>query len=186
MTRRSVGVGARWLALLLLSSFAVGCATLLRPAKPLAAGDFDVTGRMRIKAEDTILRLDFHLMQENNGVQLQLWGPLGIHRTKITFRPDGYLIEDRHGQVLKLDPGHLPAEIPRSVWQIGPNLGSWLRIQPKGVNRAQALTGWFLKEVRVLVEATQIVHGEIVCKRMRMSSGGVEVLVLCDRWRVTP
>ena len=43
---------------------------------------------------------------------------------------------------------------------------------------------WTLNGVQVYVEESQLVDGERVCKRMRLTSGAVEVLVLCDRWHL--
>lgn len=138
---------------------------------------------MRIKADDEILRLDFHLLYDGVGTQLQVWGPFGLKRTTLRFDPGRYTTEDREGRIVELNVADLPPEVPASIWAIGSDLGLWLRLVPMGMNRPKVLGHWSQYGVNVAVEASQIIAGEDVCKRLRMTSGTVEVLVLCDRWR---
>ena len=181
---RRVVVGTIRLAYLVLSAFAIGCTALIGPDFSSAGSQFDLVGRMRIEAENSILRVDFHLAYDGAVTRLQVWGPLGVNRTNVVFGRDSYTIEDRHGQSVILHPADLPAEVPTSVWQVGSDLGPWLRLQPPGVPHSDALLGWTLNGVLVHVEERQLVEGESVCKRIRLTSGEVEVLVLCDRWRL--
>ena len=138
---------------------------------------------MRIKADDAILRLDFHMAYDGTATKLQVWGPMGINRTKVTFGRDQYMVESRNGDVSILRPEDLPIDLPLSVWHIGPDLGPWLRLQPFGASQAKATDDWVLNGVTVEVQRKETVGGEEVCKRLKMSSGTTEVLVLCDRWR---
>ncbi len=181
---RIVVIGTIRLAYLVVSAFVVGCTALVGPDISSADDQFDLVGRMRIEAENSILRVDFHMAYDGTVTRLQVWGPLGVNRTSVLFGRDSYTIEDRRGQSVILHPSDLPTEVPRSVWQVGSDLGPWLRLQPPGVAHSDALVEWTLNGVQVRVEESQHVDGERVCKRMRLTSGAVEVLVLCDRWRL--
>ena len=160
-----------------------GCTAFVSPDLPSAGYQYDLVGRMRIKADDAILRLDFHMAYDGTKTALQVWGPMGVNRTKVTFGRDQYIVERRNGDVIFLRPEDLSLDLPLSGWQIGPDLGPWLRLQPFGVTQPKATDNWALNGVEVEVQEKKTVDGELVCKRLKMASGTAEVLVLCDRWR---
>ena len=170
-------------ACLMLSAVIVGCSALVGPDVPSAGIQYDLSGRMRIKSEESILRLDFYMVYDGSRTRLEVWGPFGIGRTKITFAREHYTVEDHRGNVVVLRRSDIPVELPQSVWQVGPDLGPWLRLRPEGVSYPESGEAWSHDSVSVVVEEHQAVDGEQVCKRLRMTRGEVEVLVLCDRWR---
>ena len=171
-------------AFLVLSALSVGCTALISPDVPPVGSQFDLVGRMRIEAENSILRLDFHLAYDGSSTQIQVWGPMGINRTKVVLGHEKITIEDRRGQIAELQPSDLPAEIPSNVWQVGADFGLWLRLLPLGANHPKVLDEWSLNGIKVAVEESQFVDGERVCRKMRLNSDAGEVLVLCDRWRL--
>ena len=182
---RMKGIGTIRCACLVWSAFTVGCTALISPDDPPVGSQFDLVGRMRIEAEDSILRLDFHLVYDGASTQIQVWGPMGISRTKVVFGDEYHTLEDRRGQVVQLRLADLPKEVPTSVWRVGADLGMWLRLQPFGASTTKVVDQWSLHGVDVKVEESQIVDGEKVCRKMRLKSDAGEVLVLCDRWRLT-
>ena len=170
---------------LLMSALVVGCTALIGPDVPPVGSHFDLVGRMRIEAENSILRLDFHLVYDGSSTQLQVWGPMGINRTKVVLGEEYHTVENQRGDVVELRPTDLPKGVPASVWHIGSDLGRWLRLQPHEATESKVLDRWSLHGIDVEVEESQHVGGETVCKRIRLTSGAGEVLVLCDRWRLT-
>ncbi|MCY4130136.1 MAG: hypothetical protein OXG15_12970 [Gammaproteobacteria bacterium] len=167
-----------------MSAVSVGCTALIGPDVPPVGSQFDLVGRMRIEAENSILRLDFHLAYDGSSTQIQVWGPLGINRAKVVLGHEYVTIEDRRGRIVELQPDDLPAEIPSNVWQVGADFGLWLRLLPLGVNQPKVFDEWSLEGIEVAVEDIQLVDGECVCKKMRLNSDAGEVLVLCDKWRL--
>ena len=123
-------------------------------------------------------------MYDGSSTQIQIWGPMGVNRTKVVFGHEHYTVEDRRGRVVQLRPSDLPVEVPISVWEVGSDLGLWLRLQPFGASLPQVLDHWSLHGIDVTVEESQEVDGERVCRRLRLKSDAGEVLVLCDRWRL--
>ncbi len=182
---RTIVVGTLRYAFLFTSVLLVACTTLIRPDVPPVGSQFDLVGRMRIEAENSILRLDFHLVYDGSSTQIQVWGPMGINRTKVVLGHEYHTIENRRGHVVQLRPSDLPTEVPLSVWQVGADLGLWLRLQPLGASQSKVLDHWSLHGITVDVEESQVVDGEKVCKKMRLNSDAGEALVLCDRWRLT-
>lgn len=178
-------VGPIRYACLLMSVLLAACTTLIGPDVPPVGSHFDLSGRMRIEAENAILRLDFHLVYDGSSTRIQVWGPMGINRTKVVLGREYQTIEDRRGRVVRLRQSDLPAEVPASVWKVGADLGTWLRLRPFGASQPKVLDQWSLHGIEVQVEESQLVDGERVCKRIRLTSGVGEVLVLCDRWRLT-
>ena len=181
---RMMVVGTFRDACLALSVLLVGCSTLIGPDVPPVGSQFDLAGRMRIEAENSILRLDFYMAYDGSSTQIQVWGPMGANRTKIVLGREYHTIEDRRGQIVELTRSERPKEVPPSVWQLGADLGLWFRLLPLGPNQPKVLDEWSLYGIRVAVEESQLVEGERVCKRMRLISDVGEVLVLCDRWRL--
>ena len=181
---RQVVSGFVRLACATASVLGLGCSAFIGANLPLFGSQYDLVGRMRIHAEDSILRVDFRVAYTEQGTELHVWGPIGVRRTKVMFGYDGYTIEDRDGDMIPLQRSALPIEVPPSVWQIGSQLGPWLRLHPYGANKDKVLEAWSLNGVSVKVDAIQSVDDETVCKRLTMTSGDVEILVLCDRWRM--
>ncbi|MCY4096441.1 MAG: hypothetical protein OXG05_15130 [Gammaproteobacteria bacterium] len=171
-------------ACLVLSAFLVGCSALIGPDVPPVGSQFDLVGRMRIEAENSILRLDFHVAYDGSSTQIQVWGPMGLNRTKIVLGDEYHTIEDRRGQIVELRRSDRPGEVPPGVWQLGADLGLWFRLLPLGPNQPKVLDSWSLEGIQVVVEESQLIDDEPVCKRMRLVSDVGEVLVLCDRWRL--
>ena len=169
---------------LVVSALLVGCSALIGPDVPPVGSQFDLVGRMRIEAENSILRLDFHLAYDGSSTQIQVWGPMGANRTKIVLGNEYHTIEDRRGQIVELRKSDRPNDVPPGVWQLGADLGLWFRLLPLGSNQPKVLDEWTLEGIQVAVEESQLVDGELVCKRMRLISDVGEVLVLCDRWRL--
>ena len=139
---------------------------------------------MRIEAENSILRLDFHLAYDGSSTHIQVWGPMGINRTKVVLGRESHTVEDRRGRIVELRLSEHPTEVPSSVWQVGADLGLWLKLLPLGEKQPKVLDEWSLDGIHVAVEESQLVDGERVCRKMRLTSDAGEVLVLCDRWRL--
>ena len=170
---------------LLMSALLAGCTALIGPDVPPVGSHFDLVGRMRIEAENSILRLDFHLVYDGSSTQIQVWGPMGINRTKVVLGDEYHTVENQRGEVVELRRSDLPDGVPTSVWHVGADLGRWLRLQPLDVNQPKVLDRWSLHGIEVEVEESQLIGDERVCKRIRLTSEAGEVLVLCDRWRLT-
>lgn len=184
MRKTTIGVETTWRLSWLISSVVLaGCATLVNPPNQPTAAEYDLSGRMRIKTDESILRLDFYVAYDGRSTTLQIWGPLGVGRTKVRLDKNAYLIENRKGSWAELHPSDLPYELPMSVWRIGADLGEWLQLTPSALRVDEPLSEWSLDGVDVNVEKSQIVNGRNVCRRMKLQSGTAEVLVLCDRWR---
>ena len=169
-----------WLNLCLVLA---GCAMLVNPPNQTTEAEYDLNGRIRIKTESSILRLDFYLIYRESVVELQLWGAFGLGRNKVILTPDRYLIEDKNGNWTELSPTSLPYDIPMSVWRIGPELGEWLRLRPSHLGHEDSLNGWSWHDVDLRVERTQVINNEKVCRRLSITTGEADMLVLCDRWR---
>lgn len=177
-------VGTIRCACLVVSALVVGCTALIGPDVPPVGSQFDLIGRMRIEAENSILRFDFHLAYDGSTTQIQIWGPMGVSRAKIVLGREYHTIEDRRGHVVELRPSDLPEQVPTSVWQVGADFGLWLKLQPPGLNREELRDQWSYEGIEVRVEESQLVNGERVCKKLRLTSSAGEILVLCDRWRL--
>ena len=177
-------VGTIRCSCLVVSALLVGCTALIGPDVPPVGSQFDLNGRMRIEAENSILRLDFHLAYDGSRTLIQVWGPMGVNRTKIVLGPEYHTIEDRRGHEVELRPSDLPEQVPTSVWRIGADFGLWLKLQPPGFSEKELRDHWSYDGIEVRVAESQLVSGERVCKKMWLSSGAAEVLVLCDRWRL--
>ncbi|MYD43881.1 MAG: hypothetical protein F4W90_08325 [Gammaproteobacteria bacterium] len=163
-----------------------GCAALLGSDAPSAGFQYDLVGRMRIQADETILRLDFYLAYDGTVTNVEFWGPFGLGRTKLSLSEGHYAKMDAEGRLIEISPQDLAFHMPTSLWQVGGDLGRWLLLQPLGATSPKALEGWSYDDIDVQVEAHQTIADEAVCKRLRVASEDIEVLVLCDRWRIAP
>ena len=139
---RMLVVGTIRYACLVVSALLVGCSALIGPDVPPVGSQFDLVGRMRIEAENSILRLDFHLAYDGSTTQIQVWGPMGVNRTKIVLGHEYHTIEDRRGHIVELKRSDRPKEVPSGVWQLGADLGLWFRLLPLGADRPKILDQW--------------------------------------------
>lgn len=179
-----ISVKAIWrLGWLILCLVLAGCATLVNPPNQPTAAEYDLSGRIRIQTENSILRLDFYLIYCDRSTELQFWGPFGLGRKKLMLSSEQYLIEDTPGNWRELQPYELPNDLPQSVWRLGPELGKWLLLRPGNRRTPTPPKAWSWKGIEVQVDRTQTVENETVCKRLSINAGEVDILVLCDRWR---
>lgn len=171
----------RWVAVAAIAMI-FGCSSLTESRLPPQEPIYSLTGRLRISADQTILRLDFRFIAATEASYFKFWGPLGVRYGEAKVTENQIEFVARNGDRFVLGDPELNEILPNGAWLLGIDWGNWLRLLPEGTDRVKSLEGWQAHDTTVRVVAHQEVDQEKVCKRLDVSRSDIKLVVLCDRW----
>ncbi len=169
-----------------LAAGLLGCAT--RPMLPEAGMEFRVAGRVGLVAERRAVSANYVWRQYVDGVEIELWGPLGQGRTRVVadgasltvHAADGTRLEDAEAQALVRREFGLAAPLDLlSHWIRGRPAPEWpvdASGEASGDDSFSQL-GWHVAPSRFLEVSGRRVPGRLVATR-----GDHRLTVLCREW----
>lgn len=166
-----------------LTSLALGgCAS--RPTPEEAGLEFRLGGRISLVAEEGAVTANYVWRQYADGVDIDLWGPLGQGRTRVLGKGTTLTVHTSDGQRLEGEAARAlvrrefglaaPVEL-LSNWILGRPAPDW----PAELleNDSFAQLGW-----QVALSGFRDVSGRRVPGRLVASRGERKVTVLCREW----
>ena len=169
-----------------LAAGLLGCAT--PPMLPEAGMEFRVAGRVGLIAERRAVSANYVWRQYVDGVEIELWGPLGQGRTRVVadgasltvHAADGTRLEDAEAQALVRREFGLAAPLDLlSHWIRGRPAPEWPVDASGEGSRDDSFSqlGWHVVPSRFLEVSGRRVPGRLVATR-----GDRRLTVLCREW----
>ena len=169
----------------------VACVTILalggcvsRPVSEEAGLEFRLAGRISLVAEDGAVTANYVWRQYADGVDIDLWGPLGQGRTRVLGKgtaltvhtADGMRLEGEAARALVRREFGLGAPVELlSNWIVGRPAPGWpAKLLEEG---SFAQLGW-----HVALSGFRDVSGRRVPSRLVASRAARKVTVLCREW----
>lgn len=160
-----------------------GCVSL--PVPDEAGLEFRLAGRISLVAEEGAVTANYVWRQYADGVDIDLWGPLGQGRTRVlgrgpaltVYTADGARLENTAARDLVRREFGLAAPVELlSNWIVGRPSPDW-PVESLGEDSFMQL-GWL-----VALSGFRDVSGRQVPGRLVASREGRRVTVLCREWR---
>ena len=167
-----------------VASLAVG-GCVSRPALQEGGLEFRLAGRVSLVADGRAVTANYLWRQYADGVDIDLWGPLGQGRTRVRGKGAALTVQTADGARLEGEPAR--ALVRREFGLAAPVelLSSWIVGRPAPDWPAESLgedafaqLGW-----HVALSGFSDVAGRRVPGRLVASREGRKVTVLCREWR---
>ncbi|MDE0350526.1 MAG: outer membrane lipoprotein LolB [Gammaproteobacteria bacterium] len=159
-----------------------GCVS--RPTVQETGLEFRLTGRIGLVAEEGAVTANYVWRQYANGVEIELWGPLGQGRTRVVgegaaltvYTAGGARLDGEAARALVRREFGLAAPVELlSNWILGRPAPDW-PVESLGEGSFTQL-GW-----HVVLSGFRDMAGRRVPGRLVASRGGRRVTVLCREW----
>ena len=163
-----------------------GCTVFTHPIPASPEALWGVTGRLRVSAEDSILRADFRAEGRAAKSHLEIYGPFGIGRVSLQLGEDAIEVVHPNGSQQTLTTENIDTVVPNGEWLFKSALSSWLLLRPVDGENNPDTDGWEVADTAVKVLKTQMIGDQLLCKHIRVLQPDVTIDILCDTWYLPP